>query len=90
MKSKFNFLSIHEIYLLSGLSVVIVIALLPLILDFSLSFGFAISYWVIVIALAVVFASFILLRQNKEIRSSEKQIKTYSKMIKNLKKHRNL
>jgi hypothetical protein len=89
MKSKFNFLSVHEIYLLSGLSIVIVIALLPLVLDFSLSFEFAISYWAIVIVLAVVFASFILFRQNKEMRSSEKQIRTYSKMIKSLKKHRN-
>ncbi|SFE49064.1 hypothetical protein [Thermoflexibacter ruber] len=90
MKSKFNFLSIHEIYLLSGLSVVIVIALLPLVLDFSLSFEFAIFYWSMVIVLAVIFASFILFRQNKEMRSSEKQIRIYSKMIKNLKKYRNL
>lgn len=89
MKSKLNFLSIHEIYLLSGLSIVIVIALLPLVLDFSLSWEFAVSYWAMVIVLATVFASFILFRQNKEMRSSKKQAKIYGKMIKNLNKHRN-
>ncbi|MCU0393125.1 MAG: hypothetical protein MUE81_18595 [Thermoflexibacter sp.] len=86
MKPKFQLLSSHESYLLGGLSAIIGIALLPLILGFSLSFEFAISYWTVVIIVAIIMASLILLRQSREIKKSETQIKMYEEMVNNIKK----
>lgn len=86
MKNKLNFLSSRDSYLLGGLSAIIGVALLPLVLGVPLSFEFAISYWVIVIVLSIVFASTILFRQNKEIKKSENQIRMYEDVVKNIKK----
>ncbi len=86
MKNKLNFLSSHEFYLLGGLSAIIGVALLPLVLGMPLSFEFAISYWVVVIILAVLLASIILFRQGKEIKKSENQILMYEDIIKKMKK----
>lgn len=86
MKNRTNFLSSNESYLLGGLATIIGIALLPLVLGVPLSFEFAIAYWLIVIVLAVTFATLILLRQGREIKKSENQIRMYEEVAKNMKK----
>ncbi|TAH19353.1 MAG: hypothetical protein EAZ08_09290 [Cytophagales bacterium] len=86
MKNKINFLSAHESYLLGGLAAIIGIALLPLLLGVSLSFEFAIVYWVTVIIFTIILASFILFRQSKEIKKSEDQIRMYEDIVKKMKR----
>ncbi len=85
MKTKLTFLTKHESYLLGGLSAIILVALFPLLIGLPLSFEFAITYWTVAIVLATVFAVLVLMRQGREIKKSENQIRVYEEMVRNLK-----
>jgi membrane protein insertase Oxa1/YidC/SpoIIIJ len=86
MKTKNKLFSSQEGYLIIGLVSIMGIALLPLILGIPLSFGFAVSYWATVIALAIGLAALILVQQTKEIKKSEKQIRILENTVKGIKK----